>query len=345
MKVTGTFKLTVAVVFSLVIGFLIGIAVDFPKVNKEELSGAIARVKNFRNVKAGDEDIKLKNELIGDTVRLNSLKNYVNYYYLKSATLSSYIKMAVSESNEIDAFKTSNQELITSIDNYGKFLDKTRQDMLLVYNSLSKPENTQPGLLREMLEEVSNTIAQMKFRNNIVLEYIKSAESFLTNNQNTELEKAHDLLLLSQINTAIMNDDKNLQKWLSDKKMLSDVEKLSWWDSETLKGIVFLDTEKLNGIEITDAEKIGLILDKESLNRLMDNVTLNSLEKLGAGFTDVEKLGTGFTDSEKLGVGFFDFEKLALKLNSNETLGLIGDTENLSFVINDSEILGVLSFD
>jgi len=177
MKTTGTFKLIGSVVISIFIGFLIGISVDFPRINNQELSGAIAKVKNFRNVKVGEEDIKLKNELIGDTVRLNSLKRYINYYYLK---------------------------------------------------------------------------------------------------------KAHDLLLLSEINTSVMNDDKNLQKWLSDKKMLSDVEKLSWWDSETLKGLIFLDNEKLNGIEITDAEKIGLILDKESLNRLMDDVTLNSEEKLGA---------------------------------------------------------------
>jgi hypothetical protein len=333
MKISGTLKMTGAIILSLIIGFLIGISVEYPKVDKQELSGAIAKVKNFRNVKATADDIKLKDELVSDTVRLKSLKTYMNYQYLKAASLSSQIKQTVAEAGQVKAFQTTNQELINQLNNYGTFLTKARQDLMLVYVSLSNPKKVDPALLREMLEEAGNTVAQMKFRNQTILDVINSLEAFLNKNPKADfpgLEQAHDVLMLSVLNNSVMTGDKLLQKWLSDKQLLTDVEKLGMFDAEALKIIYIHDSEKLGTIDIEDSEKLGALMDHESLKGVCDQLMFNSQEKLGFVYTDQEKLGRVFQDQEKLGL--MDHEKLGANFPDAEKLG-----------ITDSELLGLVN--
>ena len=339
MKISGTLKMTGAIILSLMIGFLIGLSVDYPKIDNQDLSGAIAKVKNFRNVKASEKDIKLKDDLLSDTVQLKSLQAYMNYQYLRALNLTSYIEQTIAESNKVDAFRTTNQDVLNRLSNYGTFLTRARQDLMLFYVCLSNPKDADPVLLREMLEEAGNTVSQMKFHNETVLDVINSLEAFLNNNPKTAfpgLAQSHDVLMLSLLNNSVMTDDKLLQKWLSDKQLLTDVEKLSFFDAEALKIIYIHDSEKLGMAEIEDAEKLGIVNDQESLKMVFDQLMLNSQEKLGIIYGDQEKLGGYIADAEKLGV-----------VNDQESLKMLdqlmlNSQEKLRAGYTDAEILGGL---
>jgi len=336
MKISGTLKMTGAIILSLIIGFLIGLTVNYPKVDNQDLSGAIAKVKNFRNVKASAKDIKLKDDLVSDTVRLKSLQKYMNYQYLKAVSLTSYIEQTIAESNKVNAFRTTNQDVLNRLFNYGAFLTRVRQDLMLVYVSLSNPKDVDPVLLREMLEEASNTVAQMKFHNETVLDVINSLESFLNKNPKAAfpgLEQSHDVLMLSLLNNSVMTGDKLLQKWLSDKQLLTDVEKLGLMDVEALQLARINDAEKLNWIEIADAQKLGMVNDQESLKMICDQLVLNAQEKLGIIFIhDQEKLGI-LKDHENLGIVMGDAEKMEANFPDAEKLGLT-DSEFLGGVVH-----------
>jgi hypothetical protein len=164
--------------------------------------------------------------------------------------------------------------------------------------------------------------------------------------------KAHDLLVFNQINASLATRDKVLIKYFDKKQLFAsdtqtaptdfkgsmmkdldklnkvyyaDMEKLGWWDKETLGlksdadelGIIY-DSEKL-GV-LWDNEKLGLIRDNEKLGVFWDNEKLGSKLELGTRL-DSEKLGRLF-DSEELG-RLLDSEILGLRFTDSESLGLI----------------------
>lgn len=206
-------------------------------------------------------------------------------------------------------------------------------------------------MLKEILNQANNMIAQMNFKNRTVLEFIDSLASYINNNQaeKTEgLKKAHDQLTLNEIKTAFMTNDKLIVKLFDKKQLFTDVEKLNYYfDQQSLNNQIKQDIEKIGSwdaekLGVTDSEKLGNI-DKESFGAINDSELLQVLawdaEKLGGNFTDAEKLGTSFTDTEKLGGGFTDAEKLGIIMDS-EKLGKKMDSEKMG--IYDSEVLGGL---
>ena len=78
MKKRNGLLLTLAVIASLAIGFLIGIMVDIPKTDNTQVAGTIGKIQNYKNVKITEQDIQLKNELMADSVLLKAIGNYFN---------------------------------------------------------------------------------------------------------------------------------------------------------------------------------------------------------------------------------------------------------------------------
>lgn len=288
MKKNSKLLMALGVVLALFVGFLIGISVDYPDVDKSSVAGTIGKINNYRNSQSSKSDIKLQNELTSDTVKLKSVQKLLNFYYMTAVNMDMNVQYTIKEANAIEDFKTANQTRIENLTNYEKFLSSARTDLLLAISVCQKPEETDALLLKELLNQANNVIAQISYRNRTVLEFIDVLASYLEKNktgQSKELMKARDILTLSEINLAVKTGDKQLLKnfdykvFLSDKKVLANIGK-----------------NDLTNLVQQDMEKLGVLRD---------------LEKLGAG--DVERVGTIFTDAEQLGT-----ENLA---NDAEQLG------------------------
>ena len=78
MKKRNGLLLTLAVIASLAIGFLIGIMVDIPKTDNTQVAGTIGKIQNYKNVKITEQDIQIKNELLADSVLMKAIGNYFN---------------------------------------------------------------------------------------------------------------------------------------------------------------------------------------------------------------------------------------------------------------------------
>lgn len=325
MKKKSKLLMVFSVVLALFVGFFIGISVDYPKFDKGSVAGTITKINNYRNSQNSTSEIKLQNELTSDTVKLKSVQKLLNFYYLTAVNMDMNVQFTIKEANAIDDFKKANQTQISNLINYEKFLSSARTDLLLAISVCQKPEGTNPLLLKELLNQANNIIAQISYRNRTVLEFIDVLSTYLEKNKtgnSQELIKARDILTLNEINLAVKTGDKQLLKnfdykvFLKDEKNLAsignnnltnlvqqdmeklacDLEKLDAWDaeqlgfndSEQLGSTLFWDAEKLGGIEINDAEQLGFLL--------------NDAEQLGGGFWDAEQLGGSLVnDAEQLG--------------------------------------------
>ncbi|HBL75672.1 MAG: hypothetical protein A2W90_17240 [Bacteroidetes bacterium GWF2_42_66] len=325
MKKRNNLFIAFSLLAALAIGFLIGISVEYPRMNKNELSGTIGKVNNYRNTTATEADIELKNELLADTMMLNSVKNYINFYYVRAIEFGKNIDFAVQEANANEILKNEGKQQISALECYGKFLGTARKNLLLAVVACQSAEEADPVLLRNSIARANNIIAQMSYRNNVVLDFITGLDSFIQEKgieSNTGLNKAHDLLTYNEISSSLILKDKVLLKYFDKKKLYSNDLKSSGPINfkenieRDMESLGIFDSEKLGVIEINDVEKLGVVADAEELGQAM----LFDSEKLGTRIMDTEKLGyvafdaekLGTLDAEKLNTGFWDAEKLGI---------------------------------
>lgn len=301
MKKSKNLFIILGIVVALVIGFLIGISVDYPELNNNVVSGTIGKVNNYRNTKATEADIELKNEISLDSTKQEMLKIYLKFYYLTAAKTSSDLQFTICEANDVEAFKESNQSQIDMLDNYEKFLSSVRPDLLSAFSICQEPEKIDPLLLKDMLNHVDNIIAQLNYRSRTVFEFINQLASFIETNKTQNIQglmRAHDLLMLNQINSAIVTSDKLVLKSFDKKTLLTNMENEPFFNQHNLNNMLKQDIEKLGA---NDMEILGITLDAEKLS------VINDMEELGTNLIlDAETLGSIssdviFSDSEMLG--------------------------------------------
>ncbi|MDD4771825.1 MAG: hypothetical protein PHQ26_10165 [Bacteroidales bacterium] len=336
MKTNSKLMIGFAIVAALIVGFLIGLFVEYPKVDPDQLSGTIGRVSNYRNAKATEADIELKNDLLTDTLLQKNLQAYLGFYYTKSLEFAKNITYAIDEANQEKAFATQHVHQLEAMQQYAAFLQTSRKDLLMAILLSQSLDQSTPELLRNAIAQGNNVIAQMNHRNSSVVDFIERLEAYLLNTDgrsNGGLNRAHDLLVYNQISASIVTKDKVMLKYLDKKPLfekniqntMTDVQACMSSDLDEMKGLLASDSETLglwdaevlgNRAGGFDAEKLSSFWDVEKLGigfydvENLGGVTALDAEKLGAMYFDAEKLGTGFTDAEALGAGFTDTEKL-----------------------------------
>ncbi len=343
MKTKGKILMALVILAAIAAGFLIGISVEYPRLNNEDLSGTIGKVKKYSNTKATEVDIQLKDELMSDSLMANSLKGYVTFYYLKALDLQEVISISVTRANSNELFKSKYENRIAALGNYGEFLKNARGDLSLAVAACQDVKTVNPTVLRNSIIQAKNTIIRMDYNNSVVLDFIDDLENFVVENGTDtypELANTHDMLTYNQALASVISNDKVLIKFLNNKRLFGNTIETS--NPEKIKESIIQDRDALK--IFFDAEKLGLkdspnngIFDTEKLGRFFD------AEKLGYRYTDKEKLGIYFDDTEKLGIIYTDKEKLNYKLDM-EKLGVIfwADAASLGrHHILDAEVLGI----
>lgn len=370
MKKNQNFLWSLGLVAALAVGFVVGLLIEYPFVDSNEMTGTIARVNNFRNTKVSEGDLALQNNLATDTLLQKSMQSYMKYQYVRSIQLGESIDEAILASKATPDFSVKTAQIIREMEGFSSFLQKSRPILLTAALSMHKAREADAAALRNIIAQASNVVTEMNYRNRMVFDYLNSAEAFIVDKgaENCQdLAVAHDKLATLQLGSALVSADKMSLKLLDKKRVFGhqnessvsanlksvikgdieflsihlDVEKLGFLDKEQLAGwdqeqLAVHDQEQLAW---WDQEQLGL----KDFEQLAGVVALDQ-EKLGTGFTDseqlqsqpllfdVESLGTGFTDVEKLGAGFTDVESLAgIGALDQEKLGItFGNAEKLS---------------
>ncbi|MEN6453887.1 MAG: hypothetical protein ABFD10_06485 [Prolixibacteraceae bacterium] len=305
MKKKTNLLLAFAILIAFTLGFLIGIAIDYPKVEDDEISGTIGKVTNYRNVKITDSDIRLQNELLADTSLQKSLKNYMDFFYLKAIELENNIGFAVEQANAVAQFKINNANQIMALESYGKFLSTARQNLLAAVIACQSPEKTEAALLSHSISQAKNVIAQLNYRGKAVINFIMQLDLFIQDTKAGNfpgLKKAHDLLAYHEMVSSIVLNDQVLMKFF-DKKRLFD-SNMESPGKVNVQDAIKQDMEKLHlSGHWADAEKL-------SLNDIQENLNMVEAELSGTVRTDAEHLG--LADTERLRMDFFNAETLGI---------------------------------
>jgi len=353
MKTQKGVLTVLVVIVSLAAGFLIGVLVDFPKTDNTELSGTIGRVQNYKNVKITEEDIELKNQLTSDTLILKAISNYFNYYYVSAVSQGEKIRYTLDNVNPLKEFREFSGLVLTEFENYGTFLENARKDLLVASIICKEPENTHPVMMRNVITQANNVIAQMSYRKQAVLNFLENVEAFLAQNKegsSQALADVHMVLTMDQIANAMALNDKMVIKYFEKKKLFTDEIQSSF--ATDLKAIIVNDISSLDMI-ITDKSVLGsaeiggfpIIADAALIGRqfILGDAALESflynMNELGYYYTDSHTL-TNMQDLSLGGyvyvgdaageLGVLDAQKLGSVLDAQK-LGSVLDVQKLGF--------------
>ena len=327
MKSKTKILVTLGIISSFAIGFIAGVSTDYPKPQSTEgITGTIAKVKKYKNTKATEQDIQLRDQLVQNEEQLAALKSLLTIYYTNAILRSNLIDQVVAESSKNETLNSKLTMNLAELNSYSNFLDNSRADLLVAMDALEKINENNPALVRNSINQAVNIITQVRYRNVAVLDFLDQLNLYIEQNPDTaaqELKDSFNQLALNEFKNAIFTKDAKNAKLISAYNIDSETNMANI--NEEAKAMAKKDMEQLG---FTDSEVLGVI------NAIYDS------EKLGLKM--IETLAS-FRNSENLS-HFFDSEKLGAGFSSNASLNFVSDSEALAGIFAfDSESLNDLS--
>lgn len=272
MKSKTKLLIVLAIVVALIAGFLIGTTVNLSPADKSGLSGTIAKVNNYRNVKVSENDVKLRSELLDNEKLCRQLNRYFTFYYTSNAQMTYQIDKAQKAAATAQGFSERFSKEMNSLAGFNTYLAEARKDYLLVLSALKHLKDTDQQSMGMLLNNASNAVAQTKFRNQAVVDFIGSVIEYFKTEPKTkypDLLAVHDALMINLIRNSTITGDKMMTRFLDKKVFLGTKESIgsdAWGDATVLNDMVISDIAGLQDmITVSDRlllEDIFTISDK-----------------------------------------------------------------------------------
>lgn len=346
---------------ALILGFVIGLFIEYPQTNSRELSGAIGKVDKYRNVKVTEDDIKLRNELVDDSAKQATYEMYLQYNYYKAIRTFKDVKSVLEMTSSNEEFYKNNNEQLTKLENYQIYLKSAREDILEAMHLISNLNKDKKVPVINHLNKANDAISRIKNNESLLTDYAESIANYTEKHQDTELanlKNAHDILTFNLMQSAIISKDKPMLAYLGNKALLNDsadVKKLN--DSKEFTSYsqdkYAMDAEELGISGFKDAA-LGVNENQEDLN------LMKATEILRSDFTDSKSFYNASPDkglqlrnrefladiqvwsTERLSAFTnYDAEKLQALLNQNKSLQMFYGQEMLNWGVLDAENLGL----
>lgn len=321
MKKSSKIIFSILILLALVLGFLIGISVDYPKPGSEDLAGTVGRMNNYRNVKIGENDIQLRSDLLSNPGLKKQVLGYLSFYYAKMVDQGKNIVYALDVSNVSGDFATIYQKNVEALKDYSDVVELSRLDVLNALQAVQKLSDKSQEDVGPAINNAKIAIAQMNYKGQAVIDFIEAIEIYLENAPdgfNPDLKKVHDLLTLDQVNQAVASNDKPLIKYFDKKPLYSNKEELNFYfgSQEKLNGL-FVRNNEIMSVVVADIEKINAVFTSQSgilgveLETIADMVTIgcNSVNEINAALVGNQNL-LQISQDDKLKVMAFNTEGL-----------------------------------
>ena len=220
MKTSLKIIIGIIITLSFAIGLLIGTIVKRQPVNKNDIAGTIGKISTYRDSKIASTDINLRSELQSNNLMMSQYQNYYSFQYTSINELKTDIEEAlIACSSSID-FNETNQKIIQSITDFKNILDKNSKEVFKLVTTLQNFSESNQENLGVLINNASNAIAQINYKEIIVVDFLEAIESFLIKNNYENypgLISTYDVLLDHQIKRSKTTGNKPMIKYLENK--------------------------------------------------------------------------------------------------------------------------------
>ena len=326
MKKFTLLHLILAEASGLVIGLLIGMAVNGYGTSEENLAGSIGKVDRYRNVQITEEDILLRNELAQDTVKRYQYEKYLMYYYYQSLKTTSDVDKVIVKTQEVPEFTEINLHYITALTKASASIEKARLDILGALNLITHLKDNPEVPVIDHLNKANNGIARIRSYDDLLLDYMNTIEIYIQAHPSKDfpaLRDAHDILALNVSLSAVMTQNKPVLNYLEKKKLLNEKEGVKELIgsnvnlSDSYQNQAIEDIENLNN-SLSSGENLEVVLSTENLQ----SIILEGIQNLNSIQNNIEQLGSdNFSSNETLNLNNLSSDE---NLQNSIGSGIIG---------------------
>lgn len=220
MKTSSKIFIGIIVVLSFAIGLLIGNIVKNKPLNKMDLAGTIGKISTYRNSKIASNDVNLRSELQSNNLMMNQYQQYYSYQYSSITELKDDIEKALRASSSSIDFNETNHKIIQSLTDFKNTLDKNSKEILKLVTVLQNISGSDQQNLGLLINNAGNAIAQINYKEIIVVDFLEAIESFLIKNNYENypgLISTYDVLLDHQIKRSRTIGNRPMIKYLENK--------------------------------------------------------------------------------------------------------------------------------
>jgi hypothetical protein len=293
MKKSGNLLTGVLVVLGLIVGFFIGVLINWPPTDESRLSGTIGKVDNYRNVKVSENDINLRSELMNNKQMLSDFQRYYSFHYTNNVHKGEIISESLAAFRNVEEFAGPNQEKINALDQYNKFIAEARKDILIALMALRKiADGSGEQSIGVPLNNANNAVAQISYKGKAILDIVEALDDFLKERKSgsfPELTKAHDRLLLCQVQTSVATNDKLMMKYLDKKEFFGSKEDIGLCSVVTQDQVNNSVSSDIAGL-VTSSNVVGSAVTYDSQN-VQDIVVSDVYNDI---FNDIVTIGVTF---------------------------------------------------
>lgn len=293
MKKSGNLLTGVLVVLGLIVGFFIGVLINWPPTDESRLSGTIGKVDNYRNVKVSENDINLRSELMNNKQMLSDFQRYYSFHYTSNVHKGEIISESLAAFRNVEEFVGPNQEKINALDQYNKFIAEARKDILIALMALRKiADGSGEQSIGVPLNNANNAVAQISYKGKAILDIVEALDDFLKERKSgsfPELTKAHDRLLLCQVQTSVATNDKLMMKYLDKKEFFGSKEDIGLCSVVTQDQVNNSVSSDIAGL-VTSSNVVGSAVTYDSQN-VQDIVVSDVYNDI---FNDIVTIGVTF---------------------------------------------------
>ena len=332
MKNTTSNLFSLNTLFGLAVGILIGFVINmnFPK--SEYLVGSIGRLDSKRNVTITDNDIKLRNELITDTLRLTQYKDYITFIYYKSLRNSVDIDKLSELLSEEKAYNQAFPQTISSLLQYKDYLNYARTDLLSAFQALENQNADEKLPIIEYLNNVQNAAGRIQNYESILVNNMIELETYFEQQGgevSQNLRNAHDILAFNVLKTALIAQDEPMLSFLEERKLHQDQQGM-------LK--LLNDEQSEAEVRVMIAEDNAAILNPdEKVAKEISQTIEDLIQKLNNSIIESSPVSLDKNEYAKAG-NFSADTSLKDIIKSMEELGMYNVFEELNAI--NSEALG-----
>jgi len=296
---------------ALCVGFVIGISIDFPRTDREDVAGTVGKAAKYRKTKMTANDIKLRSELLKDTSQLKEMIQGLIYFSTFSEETCAQIDLAVFgfQTKGFSA-QSPDAEKMNALADYARFIRNNNETLNATIAMLSgfylNDTINQSLDVEKNLKDFGDYVNQLNVKGPVLSEAFLAMDNFLLG-------------------------DKALQEHIASFKELKSIR-----DQLLIKGI------QLSGL-VGNQEQVGIIIfnglnAQDKMNIILGQEKMNIIlgqEKLQRLFSN-EELKLLLFDKE-LTLHLFNQEDLASGLN------LIYNQAGLSFLLAEGSQVNLVA--
>ncbi|MEI6049884.1 MAG: hypothetical protein WCS03_13345 [Bacteroidota bacterium] len=209
MKTKTKLLFAIGLMAALCIGFLIGISVDYPKLDVSELAGTFGKAEKFHKVQMTAKDIQLRSELLKDTAQLRNMIQGLVYFSIFTGDVCKDIDLTViafkakgmgSLAGESEAVKAL-QDYSDFIRNNNKALNST---IALLTGFYMSDTSSLSQDVEKNLKDFGTYVNGLNQKNMVLSQSLKSIDNFILTGKTlqanttelTQLKSIRDQLLI-----------------------------------------------------------------------------------------------------------------------------------------------------